>query len=63
MQVLGKGQQLEIGGSYGVLTVQAGRNRELMVRAWPAHETKRLIRQGEIIVNEFLELAGLVRST
>ena len=53
MQVFGEGQQLEIAGGYGVLAVQAGRNGELVVGAWPAHETEGLICQGQIVVNKF----------
>ncbi len=32
-----------------------------MVKARPAHEAQRLIREGQIVVNEFLEFSGLFR--
>ena len=58
MQVLRKGKQFEIGGGYGVLAVHAGGYGELMVGTRPAHEAQRLIRQGQIIVDKFLEFSG-----
>lgn len=61
MQVLGKGEQFEIGGGYGVLAVYAGRYGELAVWSRSAHETQRLIRQGQIIVNKFLNFSRLFR--
>ena len=61
MQVLGKGEQLEIGGGYCVLAMHAGGYGELTVWARPAHEAQRLIRQGQIIVDEFLNFFGLFR--
>lgn len=61
VQVLGKGKQFEIGGGYGVLAVYAGGYGELTVWARSAHEPQRLIRQGQIIVDKFLNLSGLLR--
>ncbi len=61
VQVLGKGEQLEVGGGYGVLAVHAGGYGELIVWARPAHEAQCLIRKGQIIVNKFLEFRGLFR--
>jgi len=60
MQVLGKGEQLEVAGSDGVLAIQAGRNGELAVRSGPAHEAQRFVGQGQIVVNEFLEFSRLL---
>ena|SRR5690242_20663809 len=61
VQVLGKGKQFEISGGYGVLAVHAGGYGELTVRARSAHETQRLIRQGQIILYKFLNLSWLLR--
>jgi hypothetical protein len=61
MQVLCKGEQFKIGGGYGVLAVHARGYGELTVWARPAHEPQRLIRQGQIIVNKFLNFSGLFR--
>lgn len=60
MQVLGKGEQLEISGTYGVLAVHASRYGELTVLPRPAQEPQRLIRKGQIVVNKFLEFSRLV---
>src|SRR5690348_8586873 len=61
VQVLGKGKQFEIGGGYGVLAVHAGGYGELTVWARSAHETQCLIRQGQIILDKFLNLSWLLR--
>src|SRR5690348_59086 len=61
MQVFCKGEQFKIGGGYGVLAVHARGYGELTVWARPAHEPQRLISQGQIIVNKFLNFSGLFR--
>lgn len=60
VQVLRKGQQLEIGGGYGVLAVYTGRYGQVMVWTRPAHEAQRLICEGQIIVDKFLEFSGFL---